>query len=160
MRKLAILWSKPRNRILPCAFRSNHDISFIASTSRMLASLDYMSNYATKDDVKLHQLVMTAILKVSLETTTRHASFRLCHATNFARSERYDKCCYDFLLPRWQSCILYAQREISLDLFCVPEQASAAGLLSINQSINQSIQGPLGLIGWIFWNLWIELELD
>jgi hypothetical protein len=34
----------------------------------MLASLYYMSNYATKDDVKLHQLVMTAaILKASLE---------------------------------------------------------------------------------------------
>ena len=34
----------------------------------MLASLYYMSNYATKDDVKLHQLVMTAaILKASLD---------------------------------------------------------------------------------------------
>ena len=34
----------------------------------MLASLYYMSNYATKDDVKLYQLVMTVtILKASLE---------------------------------------------------------------------------------------------
>jgi hypothetical protein len=61
-------WVNKRNKILSCAFRSNHDISFIASTSRMLASLYYMSNYATKDDVKVHQLVMTAaILKASLE---------------------------------------------------------------------------------------------
>jgi hypothetical protein len=61
-------WVNKRNKILSCAFRSNHDISFIASTSRMLASLYYMSNYATKGDVKLHQFVMTTvILKASLE---------------------------------------------------------------------------------------------
>ena len=65
-------WANKRNKVLSCAFRSNHDISFIASTSRMLASLYYMSNYATKDDVKLHQLVMTAaILKASLEKAAR-----------------------------------------------------------------------------------------
>ena len=37
----------------------------------MLASLYYMSNYSTKDDVKLHQLVMTAsIFKSALEKAT------------------------------------------------------------------------------------------
>jgi hypothetical protein len=50
------------------AFRSNHDINFIASISRMLALLYYMTAYATKDDVKLHQLVMTsAIFKGAME---------------------------------------------------------------------------------------------
>jgi hypothetical protein len=37
----------------------------------MLASLYYMSNYSTEDDVKLHQLVMTAsIFKSALEKAT------------------------------------------------------------------------------------------
>ena len=37
----------------------------------MLASLYYMSNYSTKDDIKLHQLVMTAsIFKSALEKAT------------------------------------------------------------------------------------------
>jgi hypothetical protein len=37
----------------------------------MLASLYYMSNYSTKDDVKLHQFVMTAsIFKSALEKAT------------------------------------------------------------------------------------------
>ena len=37
----------------------------------MLASLYYMSNYSTKDDVKLHQLVMTAsVFKSALEKAT------------------------------------------------------------------------------------------
>jgi hypothetical protein len=46
-------------------------ISFIGNWSRMLASLYYMSNYSTKDDVKFHQLVMTAsIFKSALEKAT------------------------------------------------------------------------------------------
>ena len=64
-------WVNKGNKILSCALRSNHDVSFIANSSRMLASLYYMSNYSTKDDVKLHQLVMTAsIFKSALEKAT------------------------------------------------------------------------------------------
>jgi hypothetical protein len=64
-------WVNKGNKVLSCALRSNHDISFIANSSRMLASLYYMSNYSTKDDVKLHQLVMTAsIFKSALEKAT------------------------------------------------------------------------------------------
>jgi hypothetical protein len=64
-------WVNKGNKILSCALRSNHDISFIANSSRMLASLYYMSNYSTKDDIKLHQLVMTAsIFKSALEKAT------------------------------------------------------------------------------------------
>jgi hypothetical protein len=43
-------WVNKGNKILPCALRSNHDISVIANWSHMLASFYYMSSYSTKDD--------------------------------------------------------------------------------------------------------------
>jgi hypothetical protein len=56
------------NPTISSVLRSNHDISFIPSASKTLASVFYMTNYATKDDIKLHQVVMMgAILKLSLE---------------------------------------------------------------------------------------------
>jgi hypothetical protein len=120
--------------------RSNHDISFIASTSRMLASLDYMSNYATKDDVKLHQLVMTAaILKASLETTTRHASFRLCHVTNFARSERYEGAVMisSYLVGN-PAFYMPNEKYRNLPRLVLRSGTSLGRRLAVNQSINQS----------------------
>jgi hypothetical protein len=56
------------NPIMSSVLRSNHDISFIPSTSKTLASVYYMTNYATKDDMKLHQIVMMgAVLRLSME---------------------------------------------------------------------------------------------
>ena len=56
------------NPLISSVLRSNHDISFIPSTSKTLASVYYMTNYATKDDIKLHQVVvMAAVLRLSLE---------------------------------------------------------------------------------------------
>jgi hypothetical protein len=56
------------NPIISSVLRSNHDISFIPSTSKTLASVYYMTNYATKDDIKLHQVVMMgAVLRLSME---------------------------------------------------------------------------------------------
>ena len=51
-----------RNPIISSALRSNHDLSFIPGTGRMLAALYYMFNYSTKDDVKMHQLVLSAAM--------------------------------------------------------------------------------------------------
>ena len=55
--------TKEQDIVLCLLLKSQHP-----RTSGMLASLYYMSNYATKDAVKLYQLVMTAaILKASLK---------------------------------------------------------------------------------------------
>ena len=72
MRKLAILLlsetmrgSTKGTKYCPVPFAQ---ITTSHSLRALVDSLYYMSNYATKGDVKLHQLVMTtAILKASLE---------------------------------------------------------------------------------------------
>jgi hypothetical protein len=62
-------WINKRNPIISSCLRSNHDISFVPGISKMLAALYYMFNYATKDDVKMHQLVLSAALfKAAMET--------------------------------------------------------------------------------------------
>jgi hypothetical protein len=59
------------NPAISSVLQSNHDISFIPSQSKTLASVYYMTNYATKDDIKLHQVVMmAAVLRLSQEGAT------------------------------------------------------------------------------------------
>ncbi|KAE9362580.1 hypothetical protein N431DRAFT_358447, partial [Stipitochalara longipes BDJ] len=60
-----------RNNAISCCLRSNHDVQWIPGSSRMLSALYYMFNYSTKDDVKMHQLVLTAALfKAAMERAT------------------------------------------------------------------------------------------
>ena len=57
-----------RNNAISSCIRSNHDIQWIPGSSRMLSALYYMFNYSTKDDVKMHNLVLTAALfKIAIE---------------------------------------------------------------------------------------------
>jgi hypothetical protein len=63
------------NRIISSAIRSNNDVAFIPNGARALSVIYYISNYATKLDVKQHQLVMcTAILKRALEDAVQAES--------------------------------------------------------------------------------------
>jgi hypothetical protein len=56
------------NPLISSILRSNHDITFIPSMTKTLASVYYMTNYATKDDVKLHQVVIrAAVLKLGMD---------------------------------------------------------------------------------------------
>jgi hypothetical protein len=65
-------WVNKYNRVISSAIRSNNDVAFIPNGVRGLAAVYYMTNYATKDDVKQHQLVMcTAILKRAFEDAAR-----------------------------------------------------------------------------------------
>jgi hypothetical protein len=62
------------NPILTPTLYLNHDFSFIPGTGRMLAAIYYMFNYSTKDDLKMHQLVLSvAMFKNALEEAAEAA---------------------------------------------------------------------------------------
>ncbi|KAH7120149.1 hypothetical protein B0J13DRAFT_166144 [Dactylonectria estremocensis] len=61
-------WVNPWNPAIASCIRSNHDISWIPTTTKCLALIYYLTNYATKDDVSPHQmLVKAALLKQSMD---------------------------------------------------------------------------------------------
>lgn len=61
-------WVNPWNPAVASCIRSNHDISWIPTVSKSLSLLDYITNYATKDDVSPGQIVAkAALLKQSIE---------------------------------------------------------------------------------------------
>ena len=61
-------WVTPWNPAIAYCIRSNQDISWIPTRSKCLALLYYLTNYATKDDVSPHQMVLkAALLKESAE---------------------------------------------------------------------------------------------
>jgi hypothetical protein len=61
-------WVNPWNPAIASCIRSNHDISWIPTVTKCLALMYYQTNYATKDDVSPHQMLLkTALLKESVE---------------------------------------------------------------------------------------------
>src|SRR2546423_1553450 len=61
-------WVNPWNPAIASCIRSNHDVSWIPTTTKCLALIYYLTNYATKDDVSPHQmLVKAALLKQSMD---------------------------------------------------------------------------------------------
>ena len=61
-------WVNPWNPAIATCIRSNHDISWIPTMLKALCVTYYITNYATKDDVSPHQiLVKAALLKRSIE---------------------------------------------------------------------------------------------
>ncbi len=63
------------NPVIASAIRCNHDINFTPSSPRILASIFYMTNYATKSQTDRGQLVLaTAVLKKALEVAEADAA--------------------------------------------------------------------------------------
>ena len=61
-------WVNPYDISLSAATGSNHDISFLATRTKALALLYYITNYATKDEASTYEMVVTAAaLKDALE---------------------------------------------------------------------------------------------
>ena len=61
-------WVNPWNPAIASCMRSNHDISWIPTVTKCLSLIYYLTNYATKDDVSPHQMVLkAALLKESIE---------------------------------------------------------------------------------------------
>ncbi|KAH7113476.1 hypothetical protein B0J13DRAFT_403688, partial [Dactylonectria estremocensis] len=50
-------WVNPWNPAIASCIRSNHNISWIPTTTKCLALIYYLTNYATKDDVSPHQML-------------------------------------------------------------------------------------------------------
>ncbi len=44
------VWVNPWNPALPSILRSNHDVTFVASSNNAVALIHYITNYATKSD--------------------------------------------------------------------------------------------------------------
>ena len=83
-------WVTPWNPAIAYCIRSNQDISWIPTRSKCLALVYYLTNYATKDDVSPHQMILkAALLKESAEKariTTTHESeprYREANPANF-----------------------------------------------------------------------------
>jgi hypothetical protein len=61
-------WISPWNPSIASCLRLNHDISWIPTVSKLLALVYYITNYATKDDVSLWQMIAKgALLKQAIE---------------------------------------------------------------------------------------------
>jgi hypothetical protein len=61
-------WVNPWNPSIASCIRSNHDISWIPTVSKLLSLLYYITNYATKDDVSpCHMVTKAALLKQMIE---------------------------------------------------------------------------------------------
>src|SRR5260370_27727591 len=63
------------NPLIASAIRCNHDVNFTPSSPRVLASIFYMTNYATKAQVDRGQLVLAAaVLKKAQEVAEAAAA--------------------------------------------------------------------------------------
>ena len=63
------------NPVIASAIRCNHDVSFTASSPKVLSAIYYMTNYATKAQVDRGQLVLAAaVLKKAQETAEAAAA--------------------------------------------------------------------------------------
>jgi hypothetical protein len=61
-------WVNPWNPAIASCIRSNHDISWIPTVAKCLSLIYYQTNYATKDDITPHQMLLkAALLKDSIE---------------------------------------------------------------------------------------------
>src|SRR5579871_2826950 len=61
-------WVNPYNPWIAAAIGSNQDLSFLATRSKALALLYYITNYATKDEASTYRMVTkAAIIKKTLE---------------------------------------------------------------------------------------------
>jgi len=61
-------WVNPYNPWIAAAIGSNQDLSFLATRTKALALLHYITNYATKDEASTYQMVTTAaVMKKTLE---------------------------------------------------------------------------------------------
>jgi hypothetical protein len=61
-------WVNPWNPAIASCIRSNHDISWIPTVTKCLSLIYYQTNYATKDDITPHQMLLkAALLKKSIE---------------------------------------------------------------------------------------------
>jgi hypothetical protein len=98
-------WVTPWNPAIAYCIRSNQDISWIPTRSKCLALVYYLTNYATKDDVSPHQMILkAALLKESAEKariTATHESEPRYREANPAK----------FLLRSFNA--LAADREVS-----------------------------------------------
>lgn len=56
------VWVNPWNPAIASLIRSNHHINFIPSTTKALALIHYITNYATKGDSSQYQRVMAAAI--------------------------------------------------------------------------------------------------
>ena len=55
-------WVNAWNPVIALTFRSNHDISFLATKSRSLSVIYYTTNYATKDEVSNDKTLLRAVV--------------------------------------------------------------------------------------------------
>lgn len=55
-------WVNLWNPVIASCIRSNHDISWIPTVAKALCLIYYTTNYATKDDVSLYQMLVKAVL--------------------------------------------------------------------------------------------------
>ncbi len=55
------VWVNPWNPALASILRSNHDVTFIASSNNALALIHYITNYATKGNCSQYQRIMGAV---------------------------------------------------------------------------------------------------
>jgi Helitron helicase-like domain at N-terminus/PIF1-like helicase len=55
-------WINPYNSCIAAAINSNQDLSFLATRTKALALLYYITNYATKDEASTYQMVMNAAM--------------------------------------------------------------------------------------------------
>lgn len=86
-------WVNRYNKLISCAIRSNHDLKFIPSGAKMLAAMYYITNYATKDDIKQYQVLLHAAMVKKLHEealskpypTAREKTLREAKPENFAR---------------------------------------------------------------------------
>ena len=142
------------NPAISSVLQSNHDISFIPSQSKTLASIYYMTNYATKDDIKLHQVVMmAAVLRLSQEGATCNeqqereqrldwSNFALRIYNRFAREREISGVAVAnhllqqpaFFLP------LGNQRKVNINLFWVKFEVARIACLSRDSELTEDLQ--------------------
>jgi hypothetical protein len=144
----------PWNPVIASTLRSNHDISFIPSQSKTLASVFYMTNYATKDDIKLHQVVMmAAVLRLTEEATSSNvqeeraqkldwSKFALRLYNRFAREREISGVAIANHILQQPALFLPLgeQRKVNINLFWVKFEVSRVACLSRASEVPDSLE--------------------
>ena len=110
-------WVTSYNPAIASCIRSNHDLTWIPTSSKALAYIYYLTNYATKADISPQQiLVKGALIADSIKTAGGHLANTddlqqeleiLTALVQFTRSRPRNKRCSDRQFFTSISCILY-----------------------------------------------------